>query len=229
MKVVLDKTLRDPLFIGLNYETVIDYFIDFTTIVGVPELFEEKMSPEIEVVNYRAALPTDFVEEIQMSIDKKMARAATDTYIDYYYEIDVKNDNQLMKDVIELTYQIKGNYIYMSKPTGALQIVYRAIKVQDDPTQEDYGYPMLPDDAVFILAFQNYIEVQYMKMLFRSGRITNQVYEEAKQSYAWAVGRYESHSKRLTLGQMESISKMFRSIVGKNNEFYTRFKNMGVR
>ena len=44
LRVVADKILRDPIFIGLNFETVIDYFIDFITVVGVPELFDEKFT-----------------------------------------------------------------------------------------------------------------------------------------------------------------------------------------
>ena len=229
LKIVTDKILRDPIFIGLNYETVIDYFIDFITIVGAPELFEEKFVTDIEVKGYRADLPIDFVEEIQISMDKKAARQATDTFMGNYATLDLDSDNKMMKDVIELTYKIQGNYIYLSKELGTLTMTYKCVKMQTDETQDDYGYPMLPDDPVFILALQSYIEVQFLTMLFRAGKVTNQILQDAKQTYAWNVGRYDTHSKRLTIGSMESISKMFRSIIGKNNEFYTRFKTLGVR
>jgi len=229
LRIILDKILRDPIFIGLNYETVIDYFIDFITIVGTPDLFEEKIVTDIPVANYRVELPIDFVEEIQITMDKKAARYSTDTYMGYYENINSNNDNQMLKDVIELTYKISGNYMYLCKKEGLLTMVYKCVKLQDDEDAEDFGYPMLPDDPVFMLAFQAYVEVQFMRMLYRAGKVTAQMVEETKQTYAWAVGRYETHSKRLSVGSMESISRMFRSIVGKNNEFYTRFKNLGSR
>ena len=73
IKIILDKILRDPIFIGLNFETIIDYFIDFITIVGVPELFDEKFTnTKIEISNYRAELPSDFIEEITVQINHKI-------------------------------------------------------------------------------------------------------------------------------------------------------------
>ena len=233
LKVVADKILRDPLFIGLNYETIVDYFVDFITIVGSPELFEEKLTiPDLVVSNYRATLPTDFIEELQIVIDSRIARASTDTFATYYNSVDEVVENESLRDlreVRETTYTIKGNYIYTSRKDGLIKMSYRCIKVQDDTLAEDFGYPMLQDDPVFILALQSYIEVQFIRMLYRSGKVPAQVLEEAKQSYSWAVGRYDTHSKRLTLGKMESISKMFRSIIGHNNEFQSRFKHLGIR
>lgn len=229
IKVVLDKVLRDPIFIGLTYESIVDYLVDFMAIVGTPELFEEKIVTELPITAYRALLPVDFVEEVQVSIDRKIARQSPDTHAGYYNDINTVTDQAMIKQVIESTYRLKGDYIYLSQETGTLMMVYKAIKVQDDVDAEDYGYPMLPDDSVFILAFQAYVEVQFLKMLFRAGKVSNQVLEEAKQTYCWKVGQYETHSKRLTLGEMETISKMFRSLQPKNNEFSTRFKNLGVR
>ena len=230
LKVVADKILRDPIFIGLNYETIIDYFIDFITIVGAPDLFEEKLTiPDMVIANYRSVLPSDFVEDIQVIIDSRIAINSTDTFSTYYDTISQTVESQLIKENREYTYTIKGNYIYSSKKDGLIKMSYRSIKMQTDALAEDFGYPMLPDEPVFILALQTYIEVQFMRMLYRSGKITSQVLEEAKQSYAWAVGRYDTHSKRLTLSKMENISKMFRSILGHNNEFKSRFKSIGVK
>lgn len=239
IKVVADKILRDPLFIGLTYESIIDYFIDFIHIVGSPQLFDEKIATSIDsdtgllvnhipITNYRAELPIDFVEEIQLEIDEHAARTATDTHAKYYNEIkDINYYRQFLDNVMEFTYKISGNYIYLSKETGDLILIYKCVKTQDNVDSEDYGYPMIPDDPVFILALQKYIELEYTKILFRSNKTTVNVLQIAQQDYAWAVGRYDTHSKRLTLGEMESISKMFRGLQQKTNEFKTRFKNLG--
>ena len=231
LRVVADKILRDPIFIGLNFETVIDYFIDFITVVGVPELFDEKFTnAEIPIVNYRATLPDDFLEEITVQVDHKIARTATDTYFGNYEEYQNTNPNEYFPDKrTEPSYKIKGGYIYLSKKDGNLLLKYRCIATETDETSEDYGIPLMPDDPVFILALQSYIEVQFLKMLFRAGKINGQVLQLAQQDYAWNVGRYETHSRRLTYGDMESLSRQFKSILARNNEFGTRFKNLSSR
>ena len=231
LKIVADKILRDPIFIGLNFESIIDYFIDFITIVGVPELFDEKFTnAEIPITNYRAVLPDDFLEEIVVSIDQKVARTATDLYFGNYQEYQDTNPNEYFPDKrSEPTYKIKGGYIYLSKKEGNLLLKYKCIATDTDPESEDFGIPLLPDDPVFILALQSYIEIQFLKILFRAGKINSQVLQLAQQDYAWNVGRYETHSRRLTYGDMETLSKQFKSILTRNNDFKTRFKSLGNR
>ena len=186
LRVVADKILRDPVFIGLNFETVIDYFIDFITIVGVPELFDEKFTnAEIPIIDYRAILPDDFLEEITVQVDHKTARTATDTYFGNYKEYQDTNPNEYFPDKrTEPSYKIKGGYIYLSKKEGNLLLKYKCIATETDETSEDYGIPLMPDDPVFILALQSYIEVQFLKMLFRAGKINGQVLQLAQQDYA---------------------------------------------
>lgn len=229
INVVYDKLLRDPLFIGINYEAIVDYFIDFIDIVGCPNLFDEKIKTDLVIADYRAELPIDFVDVIQLSVDKKMARHNPDTYALFNKEIATTLDEPLLRNVIETTYRISGNYIYFPMETGDITMVYKAIKTDDDVDSLTYGYPLIPDDPVFILALQSYIEVQWIRMLVRAGKTSQWSLDEAKQNYAWNVGRYETHSKKLNLSEMESISKMFRSIYQKNNEFTTRFRNLGIR
>jgi len=232
LRVVADKILRDPIFIGLTFESIIDYFVDFITIVGSPQLFDEKITEvPLTVANYRATLPLDFIEEVQMSINNRVARTATDSFAGFYTEVDANKPEQeyFQNTTTEVTYKIKGDYIYFSVKEGTVMLSYKCIMTDEDEESEDYGIPLLPDDPVFILALKSYIEVEWLKILYRSGKISNQILDEAKQSYAWNVGRYETHSKRLTLGDMESISKMFKSLVARNNEFKTRFKHLGTR
>lgn len=228
LKIIHDRILRDPIFIGLNTEAVIDYFIDFINIVGAPELFDEQISINIPISNYRAELPDNFLEEVQVSINKYMARAATDTHANYYKELSDAFIGVELQSAIDYTYQIKGGYIYTSIESGNLTLVYKCIMIQDDSTADDYGYPMIIDDPVFMLALQSYIEKNFLLILFRSSKIPQQVLDRAERDYAWNVGRYDTHSKRLTIGQMESISKMFRNIHHRTNEFSSRFKNLGL-
>ena len=218
------------MFIGTPFETVMDYFIDFITIVGTPELFDEKVTdPPLTITNYRADLPIDFVDVVQLSINKHMARYTPDTHAGYYDKINEYLEIPIPDQSQEVTFRIKGNYIYTSKETGDLLMVYKCIKVQDDVDADDYGFPMIPDDPVFIKAFRLYVEKELLKSLWRIGKVDQRVYEDVKQEYAWAVGQYETHAKRLDLSKMETISRLFRSLQYKNNEFYTRFRHLGTK
>ena len=239
IKVVYDKILRDPIFNGISYESIVDYFIDFIDIVGCPNLFEQKIITDVQIVDYRALLPMDFVEEVSVAVNKypdntqtrdyKIGRYNPDTHALFNKDINNVMEEPLLRNVVETTYRIAGDYVYFPIETGVMILVYKAIKTDDDDESQDYGMPMLPDDPVFILALQSYIEVQWIRMLVRAGKMSANLLDEAKQTYAWNVGRYETHSKKLNLGEMESLSKMFRSIYQKNNEFATRFRNLGVR
>lgn len=220
LKVIENRLLRDETFIGINFEAIIDYFLDFISIVGTPELFDDKITTELDIVDYRAPLPADFVEEIFVHMDNKPAKESTDiSAIHRKALMDIAKDEFYDREQ-SITYKIGGGYIYTSYETGKLILQYKSIKVDED------GYPMVPDDAVFMLALQSYIELQFLKILYRAGKIAGTIYDEAKQQYAWNVGRYETHAKRLTPAKMESISAMFKNIHHRRNEFGQRYKNL---
>lgn len=225
LRLIADRIQRDPIFEGVAFETIVDYFIEFINIIGMPELFSESISipTEIEFTDYRFKLPDDFVSEIMITIDGHPVRAASDVYASYYNDIDKTHNNGVLDNVSDLTYRIKGDYVYISQREGKAILVYRFITVDED------GFPLLPDDSVFIKALQRYIELEYIKILFRAGKANRDVLTLAQQDYAWAVGSYESHARRLSIGSMETISRMFRSIIGRSNEFNSRFKNLGIR
>lgn len=65
IKVILDNLLHHPLLQDLTLERAVAYTVDFIRIIGMPPIFFEKTS-ELEVKDYRATLPCDFHEMIQV-------------------------------------------------------------------------------------------------------------------------------------------------------------------
>jgi hypothetical protein len=192
--------------------------------MGVPDTYDEKVtSTALVLSNYRAELPTDFLDEIQVIIDNKLAVPSSDTYIRHLDVINKTNEDIVYNDNPQSTYKIAGNYIYSSKKIGNLTMNYKALMVDAN------GTPLIPDDNIFVLALKAYIELEFLKILFRSGKTSQQVLSLAQQDYAWAVGRYDSHSKKLNVAKMEQISRLFRGMQIKTNEYSTRFKNFSVR
>lgn len=65
IKVIQDKLARHPLLQGITLESVVDYTIDFMRIVGVPNIFVNKVVTE-HTDNYKIKLPCDYVRMLQM-------------------------------------------------------------------------------------------------------------------------------------------------------------------
>jgi hypothetical protein len=62
-----------------------------------------------------------------------------------------------------------------------------------------------------------------------AGKIDPRIYEESKQEYAWSIGQYEADCRALTPGEAESLFKQFRGLGMRQNEFNSRFKNLGLK
>ena len=226
IRVVYDRILRDPIFIGINFEAIIDYTVDFIEIVGCPNLFRESIVKDLEFSNYRFAKPAGLLDIVQLIIDEKPVMASTDSASGFTPDISPIDNKYSYGSSITPTYRISGDYIYLPVESGKLTMIYKSIPIDDSLGSQDYGLPMIEDDPLFMLALQSYIEVQWLRMLVRAGKAPGAVLDEAKQTYAFNVGRYDTHSKRLSTSEMEAISRMFRTPFNRTNEFSGRFKNL---
>ena len=69
VRLILDKIMRHPLMQDISLETAVDYTVDFMRIVGVPSMFMEK-TEVIQIEKYRAMLPCDYYQMIQVRSTK---------------------------------------------------------------------------------------------------------------------------------------------------------------
>lgn len=227
-RIVIDKILRDPLFNGLNYEAAVDYCIDFLHIVGVPYSFEEKMA-ELDIADYRCQLPIDFIGVIEVTIDKVPARTATDTIAKFYddlktrdnYTYDYERDRYSRS--ADYTFKIEGDVVYTSVKKGKLLLIYNAI-----PTTPE-GEVAIPDDPTFMRALKAYIEKEHIRILWRHQKVSDKVYDDAQQEYAFAVGACETNARRLELPDMEAFCNMYKTLLVRDNEYQNRFRNLGAK
>ena len=65
IKQILDDCLDHPLLQDLSLERAVNYAVQFIQKVGMPQQFIEK-TETITINNYRAQLPCDFYEMIQV-------------------------------------------------------------------------------------------------------------------------------------------------------------------
>ena len=214
IRYVIDKILRHPLMQDLNFETAVDYTVDFLRLVGAPTMFEDKLA-EIEITDYRGILPCDFYEMIQVR-DKK-------TQIAYIYTTDSFHGSSNNKEDKDLTYKIQGNIIFTSTKNCTLELSYKALAVDEE------GYPLLPDNSSFTRALTAYIKKEWFQILFDLGKINGNSLQLAQRDYAWAVGDCESEFKRLSIDKMQAFTNSLNTLVQRTNEHKTGFRYNNAR
>ena len=199
----------------LTLETAVDYCIDFMRLVGVPDMFTEKVAV-LDINNYRAALPEDFYQVNQVrTTEGNYFRYAGDTFHTHKCFDNTAN--------VDLTYKIQGGVIITSIEKGCIEISYQAIAVDEE------GYPMIPDNSSFTRAVQAYIKKEWFTILFDQTKISQQAFQQAQQDYAWAVGDCRSEFNRLTIDKAESLFNSWRTLIIRDTEHRRGFKNNGSK
>lgn len=213
IRQILDNLLVHPLLRDLSLERVVNYTVDFIRIVGMPRLFEEKVAI-LNIKNYRALLPCDYYQMIQVRKHKtnESFRYSTDSYHLGNHQGSLDN-----------TYKIQGNIIYTSLKDGELEVAYEALAVDEE------GYPVLPDNSSFTRALELYIKKQWFTIQFDLGKITAAVLQNVQQEYSWAVGQCQSDLVRPTIDQMESIANSWNTLIPRTSEHSRGFATNGSK
>lgn len=217
IRLILDKIMRHPLMQDISLETVVDYTVDFMRLVGVPNMFMEKTAI-IEVEKYRAMLPCDYYQMIQI---RKINGPAFRYSSDSFHMSECKDSNG--RDLADLTYKIQGNVIYTSIESGEIEISYEAIATDNE------GYPLLPDNSSFTRALRLYIKKEHFTTLFELGKIQPVVLNQVLQDYAWAVGDCQTEFNRLSIDKAESLYNSWRTLILRDTEHKTGFINNGTK
>lgn len=212
IKLIMDKLKRNPLLTDLTLESTIDYCVDFMRIVGTPRLFQDKVT-ELTVADYKTLLPVDWYENIQIRYGEEMFRYSSDTF-----HLSRSTNNM---PTTEITFVVQGGYIHTSIESGTIELSYRAIET------DDMGYPLLPDNSNFTRALEAYVKQQYFTILFDLGKISSQVYSNAQQQYAWAVGALETDMQRLDLSKAEAFFNSYSTLLLRRQQFQRGFKGNG--
>lgn len=218
IKQILDDSLDHPLLKDVSLERAINHAIHFIRTVGMPKAFNEK-TELVDIKDYRGLLPCDLESIIQVRTHNECNK----TYEVFRYSTDNFHMSNSKQDSYDLTYKVQGSVIYTSMKEGTIEISYRAITVDDD------GYPMIPDSSEYINALELYIKKKCFTVLFDTGKITPQVYNQVCQDYAWAVGQAQSDLVRLSIDEMQSFTNSWNTLVTRTTEHNSGFVNNGTK
>lgn len=221
LRQIADDINDHPLLRDVTFERIINYALHLIRIVGMPKMFENKIA-KLKIKDYRATLPCDFLDIIQVENSEGVCyRSTTDSFhLDFNNR---KETNKCCTSITsgDLTYKIQGNFIYTSNKEGEITISYQALAVDSE------GYPLIPDNSSFIEALEAYIKKKRFTILFDQGKITPQVYNQACQDYAWYVGQAQSDFVRPTIDEMQSITNMFNTLIARVSDHRNGFKDAG--
>lgn len=213
IKQLVDRLRRNKKLTDLPLETIIDYTVDFFRIVGLPTTLEEKTAI-IKIEKYKGLLPADFLEMNQVR--------TTGHYPVYYrYTTDTFHLSDNHSNAVPFTYKLQGNYIFTSDKELEIEISYQAIEV------DSCGLPLIPDNAKFLRALENYIKVQHFTNLAENGELDWRVLEHAEREYYFAVGACENEFHMLTLDKAESVANLAKSLLPRDMEHQRGYATSG--
>lgn len=204
VRIVFDKCMRNELMKdNLSLEEMVDYAVDFMRIMGVPDMFEEKIAT-IDIQKYKGKLPCDYYDMIQVR-DCRSHKSLT-------YQ-----SSTFHQIPGSLAYKIQGNYIFVDVEKCKLEISYLAI------LQDEDGFPLIPDNSKYYRALQAYIKKECYTNLFDRGKIDQRVLFNAQQDYAFAAGACENEFKRLSIDKMETFSNSWKAMILRKHEHELQF------
>ena len=215
---ILDELHRHPLLSDLTLEQVVSYTVSFIGIFGMPKLYQDKQET-VHIENFRTMLPCDLISINQVKDCKSgvCLRSMTDNFKPReHYETSTG-----YRIPQEKTFKTQGQILYTSFKTGDVSVSYKAIPVDKD------GFPLLIDNPVFLKALEAYIKREAFTILFDMGKIAPAVLQNTQQQYAWLAGQLQSEFTIPSQSEMESISRMWNTLIQRTSEFNNGFSSLG--
>lgn len=218
IREVLSRILRHPLLKNVTLEQVIQHTTDFIGVFGMPRLYQDK-EEVLHIEDFRAKLPCDLISinQIKECNTDTCLRSMTDNFMPREQH-DVIIGSKLPK---ELSFKTQGQVLYVSFKTGDVSVSYKALPVDKD------GFPLLIDNSVFLKTLEFYIKKEEFEILFDEGKISPAVLQNTQQRYAWLAGQLQSEFTIPSQSEMESISRMWNTLVQRTSEFNNGFSSLG--
>ena len=243
IKRVLDNLLDHPMLRDLTLEQVVRYTIRFISINGFPKLYEDKVT-SVEIKEFRGELPCDLVSIVQVRDFRTgiCLRSMTSTIPMGMEDIPNKPEEKDLQNNVreerlkngmyipsrrmyleEPSFKCQGRIIYTSFPDGMIEVAYKSIPVDEE------GFPLLIDNENYLAALEAYIKKQVFTVKFDQGKISAAVLQNAQTDYAWLAGQLNSEFTIPSLSEMESLTRMYTTLIKSPHHFDNGFRNLGDR
>lgn len=218
IREALSRVLRHPLLQDVTLEQAVQYTIDFIGIFGMPKLYQDK-EEVLHIEDFRAKLPCDLISINQIKECKTgvCLRSMTDNFMPREH----RDKYEGHKRPQEFTFKTQGRVIYTSFKSGDIIVSYKSVPIDED------GFPLLIDNPVFMRTLELYIKMEEFTTLFDMGKISPAVLQNTQQQYAWSAGQLQSEFTIPSQSEMESISRMWNTLIQRTSEFDNGFSSLG--
>lgn len=218
IREALSRVLRHPLLQDVTLEQAVQYTIDFIGIFGMPKLYQDK-EEVLHIEDFRAKLPCDLISINQIKECKTgvCLRSMTDNFMPREH----RDKYEGHKRPQEFTFKTQGRVIYTSFKSGDIIVSYKSVPIDED------GLPLLIDNPVFMRTLELYIKMEEFTTLFDMGKISPAVLQNTQQQYAWSAGQLQSEFTIPSQSEMESISRMWNTLIQRTSEFDNGFSSLG--
>ena len=235
---VLEDLQDHPMLRDLTLEQVVNHTIRFIARHGYNKLYQDKLE-DVEIHEFRGLMPCDVisinqVKDLQSGI---CLRSMTDNFPtglmpqpkgkpckdpmnnqkpSWY----IPERRELME---EPAFKTQGRVIFTTFPEGMVQVSYKGLPVDED------GFPLLIDNELYLDALELYIKKQVFTIKFDQGKIAAGVLQNTQTEYAVAARLLQSEFTIPSQSEMESIARMWNTMIPKVREFDNGFKHLGDR
>lgn len=206
IKEILNRIARHPLLRSVTLDDAIYYASDFIELHGLPGMYEDRVD-SVEIKNHRGQLPCSVIMVKQVKYKNRTMTSTT--------------DNFYREDPNRLTFKTEGDFIFTSLKEGTVDVAYRTLPVDEN------GFPLLPENPVFLMALEAYIKKSVFTILFDCGKITPTILNQAIIDYGKLSAQVHSEFTTPSESEMETITNMMHSMLIKKHEFENGFKNLG--
>ena len=216
---VVWKVMRNPLTSDLTYDQAAEFAIEFLKLIGAPLSFTDKVSPPLELKEYKTHMPSDLFDIRGVRYvgcdgcqDPIAMRYATDLY---HVSHDVPTN--------EFTYIVQNCVIVASEKEGFIEVAYKGL------TLDENGYPMIPDNESYKVGLEYFILHKYLEPLWMMGKIQDKVFSYIEQKRHWYLGQAENSMKLRGIDHLESMMNALNRLIIHDQSHETFYKSFGEK
>lgn len=252
IKPIVERVYADTGFqFEIPHDDLILWTVEAMELIGYPLTYMPKIygylnDSDYDFSNYRIPLPCDFHKLQAIAVDGYPAYYRSDSF---HHLLDGKCcglesiDSSIIEEFTTVagtfspqaepiqtgarsgnivTFDINNSYVTFNVESGRACMAYWAFPIDED------GFPVIPDDAKYKRAIQNYLIHKVDYRLWRQGFIPEQIYRESENQWLWAVGSASNHVKMPSYEQMETIKNALITLVPKFHSYGTFFKDLAI-
>lgn len=220
------KVMNHPLANDITLEQIGEHAIEFLQLIGAPLALTEKVTqPPIYIESFKGTLPEGLIEikaarficDTCKGNQGRALRSSTDSF-HISYE---KDKNPFPVGQREYTYSVQKNRIFISEPSGFVQMVYLALDLDED------GFPLIPDNVKVLLGLEFWILYRHLMPLWMAGKIPDKVYSKIETEAEWYKSAANTSLQMPTADRMQSIVNGISRIILNSQAHDNFFRKFG--